>query len=115
VIRKQPAADKVAEAARRADSSRAAKKAKLDKDPVTAKVYLDLGLAQFAAGDAEGAKTAFAEAAKIDPKIQIDAAYKSAELSKLLDEARSEAGGGSAGGGTTGATGNVVEPEAGPP
>lgn len=66
----------------------AAKKAKLDKDPVTARVYLDLGLAAFAGGDVEGAKVAFLSAVQIDPKIQIEAAYKSPELTKMLDEAK---------------------------
>lgn len=66
-----------------------AKKAKLDKDPVTARVYLDLGLAAFAGGDVEGAKVAFISAVQIDPKIQIEAAYKSPELTKMLDEAKS--------------------------
>jgi hypothetical protein len=71
------------------------KKAKLDKDPIAAKVHLYLGLAAFAAGDSDGAKTAFVTAATIDPKIQIDAAYKSPELVKLLESAKAEAGGGS--------------------
>jgi hypothetical protein len=66
-----------------------AKKAKLDRDPVTAKVYLSLGIAAFADGDQDGAKAAFAAAVAIDPKIQIDAAYKSPELNKLLDAAKS--------------------------
>ena len=66
-----------------------AKKAKLDKDPVTARVYLDLGLAAFAGGDVEGAKVAFISAVQIDPKIQIEAAYKSPELTKMLEEAKS--------------------------
>ena len=84
-----------------------AKKSKLDKDPITARVYLDLGLAAFAAGDADGAKVAFLSAVQIDPKIQIEAAYKSPELTKLLDEAKSGAGGGggkvtTGGGGGTG-------------
>lgn len=70
-----------------------AKKAKLDKDPVTARVYLDLGLAAFAGGDVEGAKVAFISAVQIDPKIQIEAAYKSPELTKLLEEAKSGGGG----------------------
>jgi hypothetical protein len=77
----------------------AAKKGKLDKDPVTAKVYLSLGIASFADGDQDGAKAAFAAAVAIDPKIQIDAAYKSPELNKLLEAAKS-GGNGSAGGGT---------------
>lgn len=75
-----------------------AKKAKLDKDPVAAKVYLQLGIAEFAAGNVDAAKTAFVAAVKIDAKVQIDPAYKSPDLTKLLDEARKEAGAG--GGGT---------------
>jgi tetratricopeptide (TPR) repeat protein len=71
-----------------------AKKAKLDKDPVTAHVYLDLGIAAFANSDPDTAKVAFQSAVQIDPKIKIDAAYKSPELDKLLEEARSETGGG---------------------
>jgi len=66
----------------------AAKKAKLEKDPLVARVYLDLGIVTFAAGDTDGAKAAFTLATQIDPKIQIDAAYKSAELVKLLDSVR---------------------------
>jgi hypothetical protein len=69
-----------------------AKKAKLDKDPIVAKVYLDLGIAQLAGSDQEAAKVAFLSAAQIDPRITIDAAYKSPELVKLLDEAKAAAG-----------------------
>src|SRR5512146_2464445 len=85
-----------------------AKKGKLDKDPVTAKAYLDLGIVAFAVPDADAAKLSFMSAVQIDPKIQIDVAYKSPDLAKLLDQARSEAssggGGGTepAGGGTAG-------------
>ena len=85
-----------------------AKKAKLEKDPVTARVYLDLGIATFAAGDADGAKAAFVSAVQIDPKIQIEAAYKSPELTKLLDEAKASAGGGAKTGLATG-TGTTTE------
>lgn len=88
----------------------AAKKAKLDKDPVTARVYLDLGLAAFAGGDSEGAKVAFISAAQIDPKIQIEAAYKSPELTKLLDEAKGSAGGGKGGGAIKDTGGGGGEP-----
>ncbi len=70
------------------------KKAKLDKDPITARIYLDLGIAAFANSDPETAKVSFMSAVQIDPKIKIDAAYKSPELDKLLEEARKEAGGG---------------------
>jgi hypothetical protein len=82
----------------------AAKKAKLEKDPVTAKVYLSLGIASYADGDQDGAKAAFAAAVAIDPKIQIDAAYKSPELNKLLEAVK--AGGSTpTGGGEPVATG----------
>lgn len=69
-----------------------AKKAKLDKDPIVARIYLELGIAQLAGSDQEAAKVAFLSAAQIDPKITIDAAYKSPELVKMLDEAKAAAG-----------------------
>src|SRR6185369_14487663 len=69
-----------------------AKRAKLDRDPVVARVYLDLGIAQLAASDPEAAKVAFLSAAQIDPKITIDPAYKSVELVRMLDDARAAAG-----------------------
>jgi hypothetical protein len=69
-----------------------AKKAKLDKDPIVARVYLDLGIAQLAGSDPEGAKVAFLSAVQIDARIAIDPAYKSAELVRMLDEARAAAG-----------------------
>jgi hypothetical protein len=75
-----------------------AKKAKLDKDPIAAKAYLDLGIVSFVNNDQDAAKLSFLSAVQIDPKIQIDPAYKSPEMAKLLEEARSEAkgsGGGS--------------------
>lgn len=68
-----------------------AKKGKLDKDPLTATIYLDIGITAHAAGDVDGAKAAFGAAVGIDAKIQIPAAYKSPELTKLLDEARASA------------------------
>jgi hypothetical protein len=71
-----------------------AKKGKLDKDPVTARIHLQLGIAEFAAGNVDAAKLAFVAAVQIDAKVQIDAAYKSPDLTKLLEEARKEAGGG---------------------
>ncbi len=83
-----------------------AKKAKLDKDPVVARVYLNIGLAAFADGDQNGAKVAFQSAVQIDPKIQIEAAYKSPELSKLLDQAKAEVSGGGTGDPTIGSGGS---------
>jgi hypothetical protein len=76
----------------------AAKKSKLDKDPVLAKAYLDLGIVAFAVPDEGAAKAAFVDACKIEPKIQIEVAYKSPELAKLLEIARGEAGSGGGGG-----------------
>jgi hypothetical protein len=73
-----------------------AKKAKLDKDAVSAKAYLDLGIVAFVNNDKDAAKLSFLSAVQIDSKIQIDPAYKTADMAKLLDEARSEAGGGPA-------------------
>lgn len=86
-----------------------AKKAKLDKDPVVARVYVNLGITAFADGDQDGAKAAFAAAVAIDPKVQIDAAYKSPELVKLLDQARAEVGGGAGDGGEPAVTGDGVD------
>jgi len=77
-----------------------AKKAKLDKDQVAAKVYLNIGLAAFAGGDQEGAKAAFREAVQIDAKIQISPEYRQPALVKLLDQARAEVTGGSGAGPT---------------
>jgi hypothetical protein len=84
-----------------------AKKNKLESQPIVAKVHISLGIVYFAGlKDEASAKLAFLSAVEIDPKIQIDAAYRSAEMAKLLDEARSEqavasvdTGGGNAGGG----------------
>ncbi|HMG56005.1 MAG TPA: tetratricopeptide repeat protein [Kofleriaceae bacterium] len=69
-----------------------AKRAKLDRDPLVARVYLDLGIAQLASSDQEAAKVAFLSAAQIDPKITVDPAYKSAELVRMLDDAKAAAG-----------------------
>jgi hypothetical protein len=73
-----------------------ARKGKLDRDPIVAQVYLDLGMAELASSDQEAARIAFLSATQIDPKITVDAAYKSPELVKLLDEARTAATGGGA-------------------
>jgi hypothetical protein len=82
-----------------------AKKSKLDKDPVVAKAHLDLGIVQFANQETDAAKLSFLSAVQIDPKIQIDPAYKSSEMSKLLEQARKDAAGG---GGSTGGGGGAV-------
>ncbi|MBZ0236301.1 MAG: tetratricopeptide repeat protein [Deltaproteobacteria bacterium] len=77
-----------------------AKKAKMENDPVTAKVHLRLGIVYFAGlQDAESAKLSFLNAAEIDKGIALDKAYATAEMAKLLDEAKAEAGGSGGGGG----------------
>src|SRR5436305_9540353 len=60
----------------------AAKKAKLDKDAVAARAYLDLGIVAFVNNDPDSAKLSFLSAVQIQPKIQIDPAYKSADMAK---------------------------------
>jgi hypothetical protein len=91
-----------------------AKRAKLDKDALAAKAYLDLGIVSFVNNDQDGARLSFLSALQIDPRIQIDPAYKSPEMAKLLDEVRSEVKGGgggsepiSTGGGSSGDCGGV--------
>jgi hypothetical protein len=72
-----------------------AKKQKMANDPVVAQVHLALGIVYYAGlQDTESAKLSFLSAVEIDPKVQIDPAYKTADMAKLLDEARGEAGGG---------------------
>jgi len=87
-----------------------AKQKKLDNDPITAQVHLRLGIV-YAAGlnDAESAKLAFLSAAQIEPKISIDAAYKTPELTKMLEEAKKEAAGGGGGGASEPSGGGASE------
>ena len=92
----------------------AAKKAKLDKDPVAARAYLDLGIVAFVNNDPDSAKLSFLSAVQIQPKIQIDPAYKSADMAKLLEEARSEAKGSGGGGGGGEKAAPAPEVDAGP-
>jgi hypothetical protein len=68
-----------------------AKKAKLDREPIVARIYLELGIAELAGGNSEGAKLALLSAAQIDPKIAVEPAYRSPELVRLLDEAKAAA------------------------
>ena len=86
-----------------------AKKAKMEGEPITAKVHLSLGIVYFAGlGDAESAKLSFLNAVEIDPNIQIEKAYSTPEMAKLLEDARAEVpadGGGSDGGGGGAPTG----------
>jgi hypothetical protein len=70
-----------------------AKKAKLDRDPIVAQIHVRLGIVFFAGlQDADAAKVAFAAAVEADPKVQIEAAYKTPDMQKILEEARSGGG-----------------------
>lgn len=69
-----------------------AKKAKLDTDSVLANAYLDLGIVQYAMEDVEAAKASFRSAIQIDPHIELELAYKSPDLAKLLDSVRLRVG-----------------------
>lgn len=71
-----------------------AKKAKLDKDPTVARAHLAMGIVALVEKDTDAAKLAFLSAVQADPKIQLDAGYKSPEAAKLLEAARTEASGG---------------------
>lgn len=68
-----------------------ARKGKLDTDPLLAKAYLDLGIVLYAMEDVEGAKTAFKSAIQIDSNVELEPAYKSPDLTKLLDSVRPKA------------------------
>ncbi len=71
-----------------------AKKAKMENDPATAKVHLRLGIVYFAGlQDAESAKLSFLNAVEVDKNVQLDKAYSTPEMAKLLEEAKAEAGG----------------------
>jgi len=72
-----------------------AKKSKLDKDPIVAQVHVRLGIVYFAGlQDAESARLSFLSAVEIDPKVQIEPAYKTADMQKLLEEAKGVAASG---------------------
>jgi hypothetical protein len=68
-----------------------AKKNDLEKDPLTAQVHLRLGIVYFSGlSDAESAKLSFLNAVEIDKTVEIEAAYRTGDMVKLLDEARGE-------------------------
>jgi hypothetical protein len=72
-----------------------AKKHKLDDEPVLARVYLNLGIVEFAGlKNKEAALLAFAAAVAIDPKVEIGVAYRTEAMQQLLATARKGAPGG---------------------
>ena len=75
------------EAARRqlGEALAVARKNKLDGEPIVARVYLNLGIVEFAGlKDPEAAREAFAAAVAIDPAIEIGVAYRTAAMADLL-------------------------------
>jgi hypothetical protein len=71
-----------------------ARKHDLGADPVVARVQLNLGVLFFAGlKDEEAAIAAFAEAAKIDPSITIDVAYRTDQMAALLAQVKQQGGG----------------------
>jgi hypothetical protein len=63
------------------------------KDPVVARTYLNLAIVYFSGfGDEESAKVALIDAVQIDPSIEIEPAYRTSELARLLSETREEFG-----------------------
>ncbi len=70
-----------------------AKKKRMGDNPLTAQLYLHLGIVYFSGfSDVESAKVAFIDAVSIDPQIVLNPAYKTGEMEKLLAEAKSEFG-----------------------
>ncbi len=75
-----------------------AKKKRMGDNPLTAQLYLHLGIVYFSGfSDVESAKVAFIDAVSIDPQVVLNPAYKTGEMEKLLAEAKSEFGGRSGG------------------
>ncbi|MEZ4362358.1 MAG: tetratricopeptide repeat protein [Kofleriaceae bacterium] len=63
--------------------------AKLEDDPLMARVHLSLGIVYFAGlGDKAAARRAFIDAVTVDPKVALDAAYKTPDMSTLLETVR---------------------------
>lgn len=74
-----------------------ARKAGLSGDKALARVHLDLGVVYFAGfKDEEAAITAFADAVKLDPSIEIDIAYRTDQMAAVLAEIKAQGGGAAA-------------------
>jgi hypothetical protein len=90
------------EAARRqlGEALALARKNKLDGEPILARVYLNLGIVEFAGlKNQEAAREAFAAAVAIDPDIEIGVAYRTAPMADLLRAVKKgRTGGGEMGG-----------------
>jgi hypothetical protein len=81
------------EAARRqlGEAITMARKSKLDREPILARVYLNLGIVEFAGmKNRDGARRAFAAAVEIDPTIEIGVAYRTDAMAELLAAVKKE-------------------------
>lgn len=81
------------EAARRqlGEAITLARKNKLDREPILARVYLNLGIVEFAGmKNRDGARRAFAAAVAIDPTIEIGVAYRTDPMADLLAAVKKE-------------------------
>jgi hypothetical protein len=66
-----------------------AKDGRFEDDPVVARVHLSMGIVYFAGlGDKAAARRSFIDAVTIDPKISLDPAYKTPDMSTLLETVR---------------------------
>jgi hypothetical protein len=66
-----------------------AKDGRLEDDPLVARVHLSMGIVYFAGlGDKAAARRSFIDAVTIDPKIALDPAYKTPDMSTLLETVR---------------------------
>jgi hypothetical protein len=70
-----------------------ARKNRLDRERILARVYLDLGIVEFAGlKNREAARAAFAAAVAIDPAIEIGVAYRTDAMAELLVAVKKERG-----------------------
>jgi hypothetical protein len=87
-----------------------AKRKRMGDHILVAHLYLHLGIVLFSGfQDVEGARVAFIDAISINPKIQVNPAYRTGELEKLVEEARAELAGSS---GSSGSSDPDPEPPA---
>lgn len=81
------------------------KKNQLDKHPVAGRTHLNLGIVYGGGlGDPDTALLEFIAGLEIDPTLTLDPAYKTPELQKLYDQAKSTVGGARSGGKGAGAS-----------
>jgi hypothetical protein len=75
------------------DAIELARKNRLDRERILARIYLDLGIVEFAGlKNRDAAREAFAAAVAIDPSIEIDVAYRTDAMADLLAAVKKERG-----------------------